>query len=204
MINAKIYTSISDMPLYNFIKCLLSSDLSYMKKEKGLIKPSKLRKAWENIFAQYLEKSGNESNQVLLHSLKRYQVLVNKIKLIDSNIEMLSITYSNDIAYMMKKLGYPVNEIKDREKYMQQLVDISKRAKTLVFQANKIKKDLDNFNENASSESVTEDDFNEILIILSKNQGYRLDAKEITVLEFVLLLKVNTEKNKTDGERAKN
>lgn len=196
MINERLY-NYNELPLFNFIQCIIYGNYKFLVKSKGFIKRSKLKKHWESIFSEYLEKSGDNSNIFLLSSTKEYAILLNKINLIDDCIEMMSTGgYNKDLALLLKNVGYPLSKTNDNEKFIKSLKSIQSRAKLLVLRANKIKSDLDKFKENSGSESIKEQDFTELLIMLSKIQGYQITSKNTTVDEFVLLLNINSKKDK--------
>lgn len=196
ILNAKLY-SFDELILWNFIQCLIKSDYKYLKKTKGFIKRSKLKKYWEDIFSIYMEKSGDNSHVFLLGIMKKYTVLVNKIKVIDESLYHLSKCYSSEIAENLKSLGFIVKKTDDQNAYFKNLKSIKTRAKQLVMEANKLKKEIDNFRDQAGSSEIKEEDFNESLLIMSKNQGYQINSKNITVNDFIILTKLH---KSTDGK----
>lgn len=191
MIHSRLYSSISEMPMHNFIKCITNGEYKYLKKSKGFISNAKLAQRWELIFEEYSEKSGDTTNEILLNSMKEYTVLVNKINLLDNHIELLHIGYNKALADNLSKIGYKVRDIKDRQEYLKHLKGIVTQGKTMVFKANKLKNDIDSFSENKGSESVKEHDFIEIFAMISKNQGYQMTPKNTTVLEFITVVNLN-------------
>lgn len=194
MINAKLYTTASETPMSVFIPCLISGNLKHLKKSKGFIKQSKLKQVWDKLFNEYLSLSGETSNVFLLNSMKEYTVLANSIKLIDDHLSLLSKGYNKGLADNLKQLGFVVDPIKKGEAYIKQLKSINTRAKNMVLRANQIKRDLDEFESSKSTKTVTENDFIEIFMVLSKNQGYQLTPKNTTVLEFTSLIKLYEDK----------
>lgn len=195
MINAKLYTTANNTPMSVFIRCLIYGDLKALKKSKGFIKTSKLKSVWSALFNEYLEQSGDTSRVFLLNALKEWAILTNNIKLIDDHLQILANGYNENLASNLKRLGFTIKPIKERDKYIKQIKSINTQAKKLVLQANKIKKDLDQFESEKKTETVTEKDFLELFAILSKNQGYYLDPKAVTVAEFVVLIKLHQDKN---------
>lgn len=195
MIVSKLY-SFEELMLWNFIQCLIKSDFKHLKKSKGFIKQSKLKKHWDLIFSEYLERSGDDSQIFLLSALKEYSILSNKIRLIDMSLEQLSHGWNDIIAKNMADVGFPVKNHEDPEKYMKGLKSVQSRAKMLVMRANKLKADIDGFKDNAGSKEIKESDFNEILLIMSKNQGYSITSKNTTVVDFISLTKIYQDNGK--------
>lgn len=195
MIQSRLY-NFDELMLWNFIQCLIKSDLKHLKKSKGFIKQSKLKLHWEKIFSEYMDRSGDNTQVFLLGSMKEYSILINKIKLIDASIEQLSHEYNEIIAENLKKLGFIVKKSDDRAEYIKGLKIIQSKAKMFVLRANKIKSELDSFNENAGSKEVKESDFNETLLLMSKNQGYQITSKTISVVDFIALTKIYNDNGK--------
>lgn len=197
MINAKLFT-FDELMLWNFIQCLIYSDYKHLKKTKGFIKESRLKKYWEQIFSTYMERSGDNSHVFLLGTLKEYTILVNKIKLIEESLNHLSKCYSYSIASNLKAIGFTVKNNDDQEVYFKNLKSVQSKAKQLVMRANKLKSEIDNFKDQSGSSEIKESDFNESLLIMSKNQGYQITSKTITVNDFIILTKL--QKSISDGK----
>lgn len=194
ILETKLY-EINELPLWNFIQCLVKGDFKTLQKSKGFIKKSKLKRHWESIFQQYMEKQGDDTHVFMLNSIKKLAVLKNNIRLFDDHMSFLKNGYHEGLAANLKKIGYTVLNIPNEKQYLAQLKRLHTSAKTMVFNANKIEKDMQKFQETGRSESVKEEDFNEILIILSKNQQYHIHSKNITVVDFIILTKMYKEKN---------
>lgn len=187
--------------MWVFIRCIIYQDYRTLKKSKGFIKMSKLKAAWDELFLQYIQQTGDSKNVILFNSVKEYQSLTTKIKVIYDCIEILSMVYSKDVAILIGKVGYPFNhtDVKSNE-YQKRLASISSQAKRLVFEATKAKNAIDSFEENAGSETIKESDFDEMFLIMSKNQGYQMNAKNTTVSELISLIKL-TEKQNSNVKR---
>lgn len=199
MINAKLF-DFHELMLWNFIQCLIKSDLKYLKKQKGFIKQSKLKEHWENIFSQYMNDSGDTSQIFLLSAIKEYTVLANKIKLVDGSLELLCLGFNKNIAENLKNMGFVVTDNDDYDKYIKSLKMTQTKAKSMVMRANKLKSEIDGFQENSGSSEIKESDFNEILLVLSKNQGYQITSKTITLVDFITLIKIYKDVERTENK----
>lgn len=167
------------MPLYNFIKILVSNDLSYIGKGTQ----AQLEEAWENIFSEYMSLSKDGTQNHLLGVIKEIAILENKLFLIQTIVDELSKEWNEALAKCLNALGFRYKyTLETLEKDLKLTVT---NAKSLILRLDQRKNDLKALQ--SGSSSPTESDFDALLIELSKFMGYRINTKEVTISEFIAL-----------------
>lgn len=185
MLNSKIATSCEDLMMDKFILCSVDNDYSHLIIKKGIVVPNKekLREAWIKIYEDYTDlSSGNEGN-AYLSLLKQKFVLSNKINMIAIGLEALSYRRHPELIKMIRKLGI-------KGSFSEKTFDADLRRgivqlKSLVARLEKVEKNMLPY---ITGESTNKKDFSELMAVLSKFQGYRIDPKDTSVLEFVNIL----------------
>lgn len=76
-----IYTSIDDLPIWNWNKIYEKNDYSFLKigrKDSQITKSefSELKKAWEKIFSEYIERFGFSYDFIAIHEQKKMIALL--------------------------------------------------------------------------------------------------------------------------------
>lgn len=181
-VNSKIYQSCSELPLFNFIKVLVTGELKYLI-IKGRPSNESLASAWDNIFNEYTTLCGGLQQNHILLLLKEIAVTQNKLIIIQAIIDQLSKQYNSDLADMLRALGFRRKfDPQNREEYTNDLKLTVSQAKTLMVRLEQRKAELNNMR---SGNEVKESDYDSLIAELSKFQGYRIHTKEIMVSEFI-------------------
>lgn len=187
----KTYNSCSELPLYNFIKIVVTDDKNWLYSEPKRLwhKSADLDNIWENIFNEYSELSQDKQGQAVLGMIKNLTVLNGKIWVIEQYLSLLtSVSKIGDV----KNYQTAINDLKSMGFNFQWLnitldEDISKTRssmKRIVLERNEAAQEWQNTNQN-EQKSATENDYDSLLGELSKFQGYYIDKKLITVAEFI-------------------
>lgn len=174
-----------DLLLENFIKCLLNSDTSFLVKKKGILRAKKdiAHHRWLEIYQEFTDAGESYESVAYLSLLKQRTILNNRIDVLENGLKSLTYGYSADLVAALKSIGLKINIRK--ESLGKDLERAIKYLKSMVGTLSRIDRNLAPFLE---GEAMKEGDFEEVLAVLSKFQGYRLRADEITVSEYIHVL----------------
>jgi hypothetical protein len=191
----KHYSSINDCTLEIFISVLITGDVKKLVRY-GFFRSKKLVKAWDNIFDEYLKENNSGAYVSLLRKMKDVAMSKNKIRLSVAVVRNLELKYNETMIECLRILGYRYRfDKKNPEQYFQDLEKVKKEIKNLTI----INRELEEKLRGKEKETVKEQDFDSLLVELGRFQGYRLNKKEITVSEFIQMLKnyktINSTKN---------
>jgi hypothetical protein len=182
-----LYLSCSELPFDRFLTALIEKNYTALIKKPGLfsISKEKLIEHWFEIYSEYCDLAESEASKAYLNMIKRKLFLETKVALCEALISSLMLGYNYETTQALKKLGF--NFKLSKMSYMADLKKVIAKAKPMVLEIGKIKKELEPYLTEETPASKT--DFLALLVILSKHQGYHLDAKKITVEEYILTLK---------------
>lgn len=189
------YTSCEELPLYNFIKIVCGGSIADWLVIDKSVKTElwELSEIWEQISAEYSELSGDTQSRHVLGLVKEITLLNNKIYIIESAVHVLRTNYEVKLLDLLRSYGfiYPYTP-----ESMQNDLDFTlTSAKKLVFNRREKEAEYGKLTE-SNNEKSTEKDFFMLIAALNKFLGYRMDAKEISVLEFAMNLNLYQEYNK--------
>lgn len=179
-----IYKNCSELPLDIFLNILYTDNVSKLKKSPlFFVSKKKLKKVWGDIYDEYSDLSKSEGTTAFFQLLKQKTTLQNKIFITQTCIDSLKENYSEELVKVLKKLGY--NFKFTRETLASDLKKVVAKSKPLLIRLKKLEENITPY---LNAEDLKKSDFEDILVSLSKFQGYRLDKKQITVSEFVNIL----------------
>jgi hypothetical protein len=197
------YKSCYDLPLYNFIKIVVTGDLRWLHKTRIKNKflnasGASLQKTWEEIFNEYTSLSGTSASNHLFQLLKHLTVLDNKLAIIQHIVTFLSVYYdekhpnTQDLVKILKSYGflfsYSPNTIQN------DLKSTVSSAKRFLIQRAEADQDYNKALE--GTEKVDEKHYYQALGYLSKFMNFRIDAKITTVIEYLSYLEIYKEQAK--------
>lgn len=128
MAKVKHYTSTEDMPIYNWFKINETSDVSYMLVNRGQMGNKEvLKKAFENIYSQYIDEFGINESYLKILELERNIILLYTDMALTKNLSLqnfidmaeMDLSKSREakksnpretVVYVEKHMGFPVNE----------------------------------------------------------------------------------------------
>lgn len=201
--HGELYRDLS-LPLSLFIKCIVHSQLDCLI-IKGKPKSEEIALAWAGIYSKYIDL--NFENEVIyaLQLQVEITLLISHISQTESCIYFLYNFYHEGLIEVLKLNGYkrPTN-FEDKENWYKQLEVIqNKLARKKLALDGKIK-EYEVYIKDKINNEISEQYFTTILLRLAKYQGVALiRAKDITVQEFVILLKDYLEYNKPKVEDGK-
>lgn len=170
------YTSVYDLPLYNFIQISL-----YNEHEKWLVKPE----TWEKILTQYSELSGDKNMSHMFNLVRQITYLTNRLNVIELLVKQLNVRRIQGLVDLLKNdLGFKLT-FDDLQADLKRVVSLSKADVIKLKLAQKQYDDL----KSKSGGEVTESDWIDEISVLSKFQGYAIKQKETTVGEYLSIKK---------------
>lgn len=172
-----------------FVEILLNGNLRWLI-IAGHPTEAELAQAWAEIISEYsdtLKTDKSESVFALYKKLVRTQW---QLSFVDKAVMALKIRYDEDIAIALNQLGYNLVEPKQSwDEYLKQLYGIQTEAKLLIVLLNQYQNEYNLLSGNSGQATARGMvDFERELSVLSRFQGYRIDKKGITVLEYCAIV----------------
>ncbi len=188
--HAVLYTTLSDLPLYNWIELATGKDLKWLIKS-GEPTEDELTEIYDQLLAEY-QSLVKDTKSAIEHNLKvTYAKLANRIDHITIAVNALRIERDEDIIRILqtpqpKGLGF------ERLKYDDLARDLTLTENYLkmdIVKFEQAKNQLEKMVKTASVEGVnSKGQFYESVVSLSKWVGYGINPKLTSVLEYVSLL----------------
>jgi len=202
ILNRKHYTSCENLPLYNWIKLVVTNDVEWLYSEpkKPWHKSKDITPIWERIFEEYSDLSADKTADHVLSMVKGITVINNKLQVIQSAINLLAIARPlSDYQPTIKML----NDYGFRFKYSEETLfnDLkltASSAKTMVIQRQQLEKDYENHQSKQSKS--TEKDYYNLIAQLSKFLGFPIDAKKTTVYSYISYVEQYKNSIQKDGK----
>lgn len=204
----RLFTRCSQTPLDVFIDALVNKNLDRLV-IYGKATQKQISDAWELLFTEYCEISGSPQYQRLVHLLRTIGSTRAKLLSVRACIAVLSHRYSERSVQTLRLFGYKYSfNVNDKISYANDLKSLEQKIKTSelsLIQTEKEYYELLNESENSNDDNY----FPQTLIELSKYMGFRINPREITVSEFVLMQKRMLKeyeiiKNKKNGNKGQN
>lgn len=171
-----VYSSCSDLPLWNFIEISITGELDKWGVDE---------KSWESIIAEYTELSGNSSISKMFGLRRQITYLTNKLNIIQYIINALTLKRNEQLIQLLQKeYGFNKLTFDDLFNDMQRVVSLSKGE---VVKLRLAKKQFDDLQKDAPTETISRFDWDNNLRQLGKYQGYPIKKKETTVSEYLAI-----------------
>jgi len=186
---SQVYNRCSDITLDKFIDCIVDHNFNRLIKSG---KPSKeaILKAWDDILSEYSELTATSGYKEMLSLTKEIGSLNCKITSVNLCLQVLSYQYSQECVDVLAKFGYRKKfDITNIENYIADLTSISNKLKTTILALNQRTQEYKTLIQKAGGETPSRDYYIKILVELSKYMGFRIKAEEISVSEYVSIMK---------------
>lgn len=180
---SELIQSCSELPLSIFIRCLLHHDYSGLVL-KGNPNEGKIVNAWENIYQEYIELSDNQYFKKLIALYKDIGELQSRIYAVELGLFLLANGRNQMVINNLNKLGYK-RKWTD-ETYQSDLENIKSRINSAKLMIKIKEKQIEELMKE-NHKPVRESDFDKVLTVMSKYQGYRIRKEDITVSEFIYI-----------------
>lgn len=186
----EVYTTCGQLLLPRFIRILVDQDYSHLVISG---KPSQrdLLSAWRKINLEYLSILDVPEVNFIMEVQASIAVLEAKLFIMEKILSTLYIIHDDRLTAMLRGLGFdfPFDPM-DRLAYYKSLDAVDQQAGAWRLELEQ--KDVELAELQSTDEEgkkFTDDYFDDILMILSKSQGYHLRAIDLTASQFAVLLK---------------
>lgn len=181
--SAILHRTCKTLLLYAFIEAYCNDDLTFLV-ISGQPDDLELQNAWTEIISEYSSLIKNEKSGYLFDLAKQISLLEKNIQQVDKTTHFLHYRYDSEIAEQLRGMGYSICAEYGTEEYFAELDLINSLATTMVFDLGELEEEYKRLNNTATGAKQSEEDLHITIAGLSKYQGYRINPKETTVLEF--------------------
>ena len=199
---SKYYETLEDLPLFNWSKYLQTKDNNWLivgYDGKQEFEVSEYLVTLESLLQdEYFELINNDNNVDLLQKRAKQNYLVLKYETILMLIENIRKGFNPEqqeiratFISLLAKLGFKVPLINDYEGDLEEMLNIENKLAGIVTQIQILQDDLD-VDLKTDNTSLNKQ---LILVSLGLELGYALNAKNITVAEWIEYCKLLEEKN---------
>lgn len=161
----KTYTSIENIPVYNFFKML--KDVRYVCKSEKLPRyKKKYKEIADKIIEEFEDKTGGgkeyREKQAYLIKLKRQLLIMNNC------LYILSSRNDEETIKMLKEVGHNFTTLKRLSSEIKML-----KNKIILKQKEEIQEEIDMY---------------KIISIIERDRGFKIDPKKLTVAEYIIYI----------------
>lgn len=189
---SSLYESIYDLPFSNFISCIADNNLAALIKT-GFPPIEALQVAWASIYEQYSDAIADNEAKLYLSLYKEITRLQIAIEEINKLVDVLKNFFVPQFITRLNKILNTafVFDVKNPEDYDNKLQRCLNRSKGFLINLEIKKSEFEAIkNKNEGKEKVNlREYFSSMLNILSKHNAYRINSSEITVFDYIDLLK---------------
>lgn len=190
----ELYLSCSQLPLDIFIDCIINGNLNRLV-IKGQADGTVLAVAWGNIYYEYITLNQSPESEYIHKLQTDVSLLTDEITNVETCLIYLSPDYLHltsgrhqQLIDLLKYYGYKQTIDIDTD-YSKVLIGIQNQLAPKKMRRDTKEKELNEYIKAKSKDTITRSYFDGLLIKLSRFQGYHVRAKDVTVTEYVALLK---------------
>lgn len=185
-----LYHTCDTLPLDRFIRCLCQGDLTALT-ITGRVPKNILAVTWDRIYMEYVELDGATNTVYLNHLRRDLMLLGSKIDRVYTIVRALDILFDKRLVAELNDLGLPFKyDHLDQVRYRKDLMSSINYVAPWKLEYTQLEKELNAIvTENESGVKVDRSYFDRVLARLSKYYGYQVQARKISVTEFVIMLK---------------
>jgi len=203
---SNIYHHINECPLCVFIDCVCDHDYGKLIKY-GRASKENQASAWEIIYSQYSDTSGNPTSRLLISLSKDIAYHDAKLRSVGLCLKVLQHHPDPRCIAVLRGYGYDYPfDITRPEEYANSLEAVATRTGNIIITLQLKRAEYEREAGKVSGKPMTRESFYDILAVLFEHFHSRIDPKEVTVAEFVsykkryememIALKKQTEKEK--------
>lgn len=149
-----------------------------------------INEAWEDLFTDYCELLNLPQYSRMVNLTKEIGSLQSKMLCINLCIRVLSVRYSYKCVQILRRFGYNYKfSISDPQGYWKDLETVIKKSKSSELALDRALNEYKTLFSSTEEKAPTYEVFQNNLIELSKFMGYRVNPKEVTVSEYVSIIK---------------
>lgn len=185
-----LYLTCSELPLERFIRCLCNGEYSLLLR-KGTAPEHILQQAWEKIYSEYVELDGSTQTLYVNQLRRDIMLLSSRIDRVIHIVNVLDMAPNAILIAELKELRFPFNyDYSDFLQYRKDLVATIHRLAPWRLEFNKLEKELNAvIAANENGPKMDRSYFDNALARLSRFNQYQVKAINLTVSEFVTMLK---------------
>lgn len=198
-----LYKTCSQLLLSRFIRILVDSDYTQLTRS-GKPEQKDLLKAWTGIYLEYVSILDLPNMRYTVQLGAEIRVLETKLLLTEKILSTLYIIHDDRLTAMLRNLGFdfPFDPMQ-RATYYKSLEAVDQQQGTWRIELEQKEIELKQLQEtDEQGEKITDDYFDDLLMILAKSQGYHLRPEGVSVSQFAVLLKRH--RGKADQQRYEN
>lgn len=182
-----LLTHCHQVSLSTFIRCIVHNDYTGLI-QSGNPTPEKLYQAWEYVYMEYCDLSGDVNHRQILNLSKEVGYLESKLLTIRSCCLVLSIRYSKTMADILHRIGYRQRlDPASGQAYYDDINSIVKKSKAILIAIEQKRYEHEQLLKQYEGQKIDEAYFDEALVELGRFMGFRLDPQITTVSEFVAI-----------------
>lgn len=194
------HVSCDTLPLEVFISCVCDNDYTGMG---GASSDDNLF-LWNACYEQYIVLRNQEDvgyNVMLCMEIEKMKY---RYLSIQRGLELLRSICDMDIIHMLEREGFYYKfDPSDRESYFTDIHNAEKKSSRILFDIREKSTILSSIGDASTSEKITRDWFDREMAALSKNYGFRINKKDITVSEYVAYINVSIAELKKKSENGR-
>lgn len=186
----RLYSRCNETPLDIFVDVLVNKNMPRLVREGSPLK-CEIDAAWQKMWFEYCDLTGSPEYRQLFGLIKEAGYLEGKLVSIRLAIQGIVTTNDKGCFNLLHNYGY--RYAFDKAKPAEFLTDIERvvdKSKTIELLIKSTHAQIAKINEKAQAEPAKDDWFDDMLMVLSKYMGYRINRKVITVSEFVRMKKM--------------
>ena len=184
-----LYEKCSKLPLSLFIDVLCNQNYKALTLA-GEPSQGQLLEQWDKLYQEYLDLSGSRNYTYISRLENDLGVLRTKLKLIHAACLILQHTYSLTAVNSLLKQGYKYEySASDYNSRVDDLRKVLTKSKVLEIVIAQKQAEKANFMRGFEGKKPTEQHFISTLIILSKHQGYDIQAETTSVAKYLEIKK---------------
>lgn len=183
---SNLYQACNECPLDVFIDCLVDGKLERLVKS-GKASQKELVEAWEKIFIEYCDLSGESNIKRLIYLSKNIGYLRSRIIAIQLCVYVLSTKKSDSCIDQLKNMGFNMNF--SDESMLEDLKKVIAASKSHELELTIKSTEYEKMVNQGEKAKIKSSYFDNLLIDLSRFMGYRIKKNELTVNEFIIIKK---------------
>jgi hypothetical protein len=184
-----LYTRCRETPLDVFIDVLVNKHMIRLV-HHGKATQCQINEAWEILFTEYCELSGSPQYLKLLNLTREIGALQTKLLTIQLCIRVIGFRNSQKCVATLRRFGYNYKfNPQDPEGYVKDLKAVITKSKSAELALDQALSSYEKMFAESNGNHLTEDHFVTVLVELSKFMGFRINPREITVSEYIAIIK---------------
>lgn len=188
-IPSNLYHRCNETPLSVFITCLVERNYAVLIRH-GKARPDDTTRAWESIYSEYSDISGNPTSKILIGLSKDIAYHDAKLRSVGLCLKVLQHHADPSCIRVLRSYGYNYAfDISNPQQYARDIEAVAARTGNIVMTLKLKKAEYDRESEKVTGKPMTRLDWDKILAVLFEHYHARINPSEVTVSEFVALRK---------------